>query len=239
MANSTYDLTALSERLFSEGRLKPLAGKIRRAQHMASLQIDLTIALESMDALKALMATRQQYEFDRTLTEFALLCNALVHYARATKTHSEERPNLDLRSKFNPQQKTVHQELIDLRDKAIAHFGSGGSYQGIWQNEFVVLQGTGHGARVGVATRRQTRDRELVSRARTQIESARHLVSEISARRIDQVTAELNRLDPNVVEVELLQHVIDLDEVMGSSDVGEEIRSSAVSGENKKGVLDY
>lgn len=41
MADSTFNLTALSERLFAEGRLTPLAGKIKDALDMTSAHTDL------------------------------------------------------------------------------------------------------------------------------------------------------------------------------------------------------
>lgn len=239
MAHKTFDLTGLSERLFSEGRFKSLAGKIRRAQDLASLHTDLTIALESMDALVASMETPPQDDLNGAVTEFALLCNAVVHYARATKTTSTERGGFDLRPRFTEEQKLVHKELIDLRDKAIAHFGSGGSYQGLWHFEVMILQAAENGVRAGVTTRRQTRDRKLVLRARAQIEITKNLMSEISTRKIDEVTAELNTFAPDGLEAELLPHTINLDDLMLSAEVGEEIRSSARSGGYKKGVLKH
>ena len=118
----TFNLTALSERLMTESRLKPLVGKIRRVQDLASLHTDLAIALESMDALDVLVATPDTSDINRHVTEAALLNSAIMLYARATKTTSKQRRNFDLRTRFSPEELVVHEELVDLRDEAIAHF---------------------------------------------------------------------------------------------------------------------
>lgn len=239
MSKKTYSLSALSERLFAEDRLKPLAGKIKRAQDIASLHTDLVVALECMDALISRIARFKADDEDHAITEFALLCTSLIHYARATKTVSDERIGFDLRSRFTPDQKTVHQELVDLRDKAIAHFGSGGSYQGLWHVEVMILQPSDSGVRAGVATRRQTRDKALIGRARKQIETAARIMHEVSVRAVDTVTAELNTLDPDTFETEINQHLVDLNAIMLSDEVGDEIRSSAEGGGYRKGILSH
>lgn len=121
MPDSTFNMTALAERLLKERRLKPLAGKRRRAQELASLHADLMMATECMDALDAsLAAAPGDDDMTRSIVEASLLSNAVVLYARATKTKLKERKDCDLRPKFSPEQKFVHRELCDLRDKAIA-----------------------------------------------------------------------------------------------------------------------
>ena len=126
-------------------------------------------------------------------TELALLNNALVLYARATKTTSKQRGTFDLRSSFSEEQKVVHEELCDLRDHAIAHFGSGGSYGGEWQAELVVLQSKGEEAKSGVVTRRQMVDPKLAKRAQKQIEAAHALLDAFRREKLDEVTNEINK----------------------------------------------
>lgn len=230
MPDSTFNLTALSERLLKERRLKPLAGKIRRAQELASLHADLMMASECIDALDAsLAATPGEDDMTRSITEASLLSNAVVLYARATKTKSKERNDCDLRGKFSPEQKIVHRELCDLRDKAIAHFGSGGSYVGEWQVELVVLDITGEGGRVGVATRRKTVDKKLADRARAQIDVARALLRDLSVEKFSEVTDELNRLaadDIGSINKEIHQHPLNLPVFLTSPDAASAARAA-------------
>ncbi len=243
MPDSVYDLTALSERLFAERRLRPLAGKIQRAQDLSSLHADLVMATECLDALDALLAAPPQDDnLIKSITEASLLSNAVVLYARATKTTSDERRGYDPRDKFNPEQKIVHQELCDLRDKAIAHFGSGGSYTGEWKVERVVLDASvGEDVRVGVATRRKTVDKKLAARARSQIEFACELFRQLSRRQIDELTEELNKqaaADAELINSEIHRHPLNLPMLLTSPDALDAARAARSQGPGYvKGVV--
>ena len=242
MSDSIFNLTALSERLFAEGHLQSLAGKIQRAQELASLHADLMMAIETLDALDALTATpAAPDDFARSITEAALMSNAVVLYARATKTKSDERNDFDLSSRFSPEEKVVHQELVDLRDKAIAHFGSGGSYLGEWKAELVVLEASVKGdGRVGVATRRKMLDKNLVKRARVQIEKACTLMRGISREKVDEVTDELNKLAAeDIVQInkEIHQHPLNFPVFLTSPDAAEVARSAR--GDYVKGIVKH
>src|SRR5436190_7339092 len=227
--DSTFNLTALADRLFAEKRLLPLADKIRRARDLHSLSADLAMALESLDALDALLkAPTARDDYIKIITESALLNNALILYVRATKTTSQERGGFDLRSRFSEEEKVAHEELSDLRDKAIAHFGSGGSYRGEWQAELVILQFKGEDAKPGVVTRRKTVDRKLAMRARKQIEAAHALLRALSLQKLGEVTDELNKAaaeDPEFHR-EISRHPLNLNIFLASPDAGEMARSS-------------
>jgi len=242
MSDSYYDLTALSERLSAEERLPALAGKIQRAQDVSSLHADLVMATECLDALDALLATPSQDDnLIKSITEASLLSHAVVLYARATKTTSDERRGYDPRDKFSPVQKTVHQELCDLRDKAIAHFGSGGSYTGVWKVERVFLDASDTlEVKVGVATRRQAVDKKLVARARSQIEFARDLFRQLSEQKIGELTDELNSLaaaDAELINAEIHRHPFNLPIMLASVDALDEARAARRQGQSyAKGV---
>lgn len=228
-SDPTFNLSALADRLFAERRLLPLAGKIQRARDLHSLTADLEMALESLDALK-LQSERHEdpQDLSSAVTASALLNNALILYARATKTESDVRRGCDLRSRFTEAEKLVHKELCDLRDDAIAHFGAGGSYSGEWQAEVVILQFSGSAAKPGVATRRMALDRKLVARAREQIVVARALLRKLSLEHLEEVTDEINRVaieDPEFHR-EIEQHPLNLDIFLGSQSAGEAARSS-------------
>ena len=229
----TFNLSGFANRLFSEKRMLPLVGRIRRARDLHSLATDLVMALESLDALHVeLKVEADPKDHRKLITEAALPNNALVLYVRATKTGSQERGGFDLRPRFSEPEKVVHQELSDLRDHAIAHFGSGGSYEGEWQAELVVLQFNGAEARPGVVTRRQTMDRNLVRRARGQVEAALRLLREIYQEKLVEVTAAIETevaKDPEFYR-EIGSHPLNLDVFMKSSDAADAARASFDSG---------
>lgn len=237
--DATFNLSALADRLSNEKRLPQLVGNIRRARDLHSLASDLDMALESLDALDHLMdAPPTGGKLSLEITQSALLNNAIVLYARATKTVSDERTGFDLRARFNDDQKLLHRELCEIRDKAIAHFGSGGSYTGEWQSEVVILQRRGDAAKTGMVTRRQTFDKNLAVRARGQIQLARDLFRTLGMERLGEVTGQLTREAQNnpafILEVE--QHIMSLDAFLASSDAADEARNSFENGFGKGSV---
>ncbi|MES1156608.1 MAG: hypothetical protein ABUL73_02405 [Alphaproteobacteria bacterium] len=236
VGDKTYNLSALADRLFFEKRLLPLAHKIRRARDLHSLSADLAMAIESLDALEAVEVEMKNPkapdDLAKIITQSALLNNAVVLYARATKTTSKKRGGYDLWSRFSEEEKVTHKELTDLRDEAIAHFGTGGSYRGEWQAELVILQSRGEETKPGVTTRRKTLDRDLVQRARKQIQMAHDHLRELAIKKLDKVTAELNKTlskEPEFYK-EVRQHPLNLDIFLASPDAGEKARSSMVRG---------
>ena len=239
MPDPTFNLSALADRLCREKRMMPLVSKIRRSRDMHSLSTDLVMALESLDALDALLTIHSDpNDHSKLITESALLNNAVVLYVRATKTESQERGGFDLRSRFNEVEKLVHKELSDLRDAAIAHFGSGGTYKGEWQAELVILQFSGEDAKPGVATRRQTVDRNLAHRARAQIERALYLMRQLYHERLAEVTDEINRAvaaDPDFYK-EVARHPLNFDLFLKSTEAADAARASFNSGSAKGSV---
>jgi hypothetical protein len=194
----TFDLGALARYLVSERKHLKLAGAIEGVIACHSLQSDLVIASETLDELEAVIATRSGSD-SATLrsVEQALLSSAIVLYARATKTTSRQRKVFDPRSKFTAAQLIVHQELCDLRDDAIAHFGSGGSYLGEWQAETAMLQCIDGKWKVGTTSRRQSVDRALLQRLRGQIAVALDILRELYRQRNDAVIDALHEAYEN------------------------------------------
>ncbi|SEH15066.1 hypothetical protein SAMN05428974_1343 [Sphingopyxis sp. YR583] len=198
------------------------------------------MALESLDALDMqLMQPTDPDDHIKLITESALLNNALILYVRATKTDSRERDGFDLRARFDEGQKRVHKELCDLRDSAIAHFGSGGEYGGEWQAELVILQFKGSEAKPAVATRRQTVDRKLAHRARKQIELALGMMRALALDRLGEITEALNAAaaaDPTFSE-EIGRHPLNFDIFMKSSVAADAARASFSEGGYTKGGI--
>lgn len=222
-----FNLTALAERLLLEERHRPLAKKIQRACDLHSLSIDLAMALEALDAFDRLLA-KDVEDFDTHALKSALLNNALILYARATKSGSNVRKPFDVRSKLTEAQKTIHRELIELRDDAVAHFGSGGSYRGEWQATLVVLQIKDGAAKPGVATKRQVFDKSLARRLRQQLEVVHGILRERSLAALNEVTEALNQTMSRDEQLIALtrQHPLNLDLFMGSAEAAEMSRSS-------------
>lgn len=208
----TYDLGALATAIDEKGSYRRFGGLIRRAISLHSLYVDLDTAADTLATLAdEPRPTEHVDESRQAAREAAMLHSAIVLYARATKSTSRERVGFDIRSRLSPEERTVHAEICDLRDHAVAHFGSGGSYTGQWKAETAILQIDPDGFRVGVVTRRTTFDSSLIKRIERQNLRAREIVGQVYEAKIGEVTEAFSALagDPNFVRM-FSQHPIDL-----------------------------
>ena len=112
--NIAFDLSALADRLIAEKRLQPIAGLIRRVRDLHSLTSDLKQALDSLDILISELNRNDEAGDKQRILESALLNNAIIMYARATRTTSKERAVFDIIPKLNADQLVVHNELYEL-----------------------------------------------------------------------------------------------------------------------------
>ncbi len=203
-----FNLSALANQLLEEKRQLPLAHKIKAAVDSSSRQVDLLMALDACDALRfSLDCPMKQPPRFREASDAALLSHVVLLYARATKTGSTSRSQYDPRKLLNSDELRVHEELCDLRDDAVAHFGKGGSYLGTWVEEVLVLDTAA--AKVATITRRQVVDRFLLARARAQISRVLELLEPRARQAIDVVTEALNAelADPSILEA-VQRHLI-------------------------------
>ena len=238
----TFNLSGFANRLRLQSRHIKLAGLIEKAVNLFSLHSDMMMAAESIKALSALMSTpADPNDHQRLITEQALMNHAIVLYVRATKTRSKIRAGFDLRSRFTKGQKDSHQELCDVRDDAIAHFGVGGSYSGEWQSELAILQVSNRGGEAlpAVVARRQTFDRLLIERASDQIDLAREMLRVAYDETLLSVTYEINKVvvaDPQFRK-ELEQHPLNLDVFMKSVNAADAVRASRRPGQIASGSI--
>lgn len=221
-----FNLSALANQLLKEKRQLPLARKIKVAVDFSSRQVDLLMARDACDALQfSLDRPMNQPPQFREASEIALLSHVVLLYARATKTSSTSRSQYDPRDLLNPEERRVHKELCDLRDDAVAHFGKGGSYAGLWVEEVLVLDM--EAARVAIITQRQIVDRQLLARARSHISRVLELLEPRARRAIDVVTEALNVefADPNVRAV-VQRHLLDT-QIFGGDERVDSLRHRA------------
>lgn len=192
MANPTFNLSAFAEKLIAERRKLNLAWKIKNAVGLQSIAVDLKMAVEACDALLFSLDNKMDQPADfRESSEAALMNFIILLYARAAKTSSDERQQYDPRASLTPEELVVHQELCDLRDAAVAHYGTGRSYVGNWVRELAIME-IGAGVRVGVVSRRQIIDRPLIARAKAQILRVMEIVDPIASERINGISEALD-----------------------------------------------
>ncbi|THD35024.1 MAG: hypothetical protein E7773_11185 [Sphingomonas sp.] len=235
-AKQTFNLSAFADRLIAEKRKLDLAWTIKNMIGLQSISVDLRIALEACDALAFSLDTpmNQPAEFRET-SEAALMSYIVLLYARAAKTSSEERKQFDPLPYLNDAEKIVHKELCDLRDRAVAHYGTGGSYVGNWVREIAVLEVEGITVRTGALSRRQIIDRHLIARAKTQIERVIEIVDPIVAQRIAGVMEALNveaKADPEFYK-EVHAHPLNVTLFLGNAESVVEMQNTPDGGRNR------
>ena len=220
-----FNLSAFATQLLDEEKRMPLARKIKAAIDFGSRQVDLRMARDACDALQFSLdnPTNQPPPF-REASEIALLSHIVMLYARATKTSSTSRSQYDPSNLLNADELSVHRELCDLRNDAVAHFGKGGSYPGMWVKEVLVLDTAA--AKVAAITRRQVVDRHLLARARSHIIRVLEILEPRVKRAIDAVTDGLNVeivTDPGI-RAEVEQHPLDKQLFGGAEQVEQLLR---------------
>jgi len=228
-----FNLSALAERLQQEKRKPEFAGKIASTVAARSIQVDLTLALEACEALAFSLDNPMNLPANfRETSEAALLAYVVLLYARATKSSSKVRSRYDPVPKFTDAEKKVHAELCDLRDHAIAHYGSGGSYNGNWAIEVAVLDVTGNVGRPAVVVRRTVVDRHLLRRARAQIARALEIIEPVFKTRMNALTDALlaeQKDDPEFFE-ELRAHPLNVAIFLGGKDQAESMMAGRGAG---------
>lgn len=131
------DLASAAEEMRKDYR--STADKIERLIAAHSIHTDLTSALDMIEAIAPAADTLEQLPWVVHAVP-ALTYSAVILYVRATKSNSKHRSTLDLRTKFNADQLSFHDNLCKLRDDAVAHFGPGDLGGGkAWHEERAIL----------------------------------------------------------------------------------------------------
>ncbi|TPJ17891.1 hypothetical protein FJW04_10225 [Mesorhizobium sp. B2-7-3] len=129
--NRAFDLTAVIDKLHPTTH-KDLIRAIRAFHAVESVVLDLRDAAESVELLQKIGHEAS----DRTSSlGRALLVHAVVVYSRATHTKAIHRFKVGVTSGYNEALKAKHNEITNLRDKCIAHFGPG---KDLWHDERVI-----------------------------------------------------------------------------------------------------
>jgi hypothetical protein len=125
------DLTSLARHLRDSGRHAALVKAIDRAAAAGSIREDLRTALDALRQIvdiqdRSVSEPSENSRHDETVRTGALFTQAVVLYARATETQGD-RPKLLGEAKLDTDQRATHDEVMDVRNKVIAHFGRGES----------------------------------------------------------------------------------------------------------------
>ena len=188
-----FDLGKFAHAIRKRKEYSALVDAIWSALDAHSAQTDLQNAVEAISALKALNAHKLP-EIETHAIALALLSNAIILYSRATATKQRARKTFDIRNRMTADQKALHPELYDLRNDAIAHFGTGKSYTGPnWVRETALIYVGPTGSKVGISTRRFSYDPNVVDRLGRQIELSFNIMDTLKTEKAVTCATMINR----------------------------------------------
>lgn len=221
LRTAIFDLRAFGKALPAGKQYRKLKGLIEQAMSARSAQSDLIHAAQYVDLLLARLE-QPRPEVTRhaeAMIDHAILAYAIILYARATKTRSKHRVTFDdITRSLTMEESILHKQLTELRDEAIAHFGTGPVGAGFeWATEAVVLVAQPNGFRVAAVSRRALANKPFTERLRAMIERMRALV-EARAREVsNDLVRELDvqALQPGFTK-RVHAHAFDLVAHMGS-----------------------
>ena len=240
--DDTYNLTTFANQLLKEKRHVKLAKLIQQSLRLNSLGTDIMLAADSMQLLKELLINMKGTEYrPKLIAQMSLINNAVVLYARATKTDSKAgRPGYNVGPYLSDAQKKFHDEVVDYRDHGIAHFGHGGRYSAEIQTEISVLHVRGDRMQPSIATRRKILDGQFGEKLHGHLVTVFPIFDKLTERKFFELKSELERIfevDPAIIS-EMMTYPLNMPIFM-TSDAGANARYAELKDDDKTYSSDF
>lgn len=197
-AATVYNLSELATVLSADGQHPDLVEAIERAAAVSSAHRDLREALLGLNLLRRLTHAGDETPLsddDMTTIVGSLMTNAIILYARATDTKPIARRKWFGEGKLPTDLRAVHRELMQLRDKEIAHFGKGEPVDGApLLEEALVLRPSDRDHQLGFLSSRMHNRAALARRAEYLVEMVLALCEETVSKRHTDIHRLLSKL---------------------------------------------
>lgn len=149
-------------------------------------------ALESL-----LISPRKQNTDERSTTEGALLMSAVLLYARATNTQSG-RGSSQIRNLLAKNDQLLHDSIIEVRDRAIAHVDIGMTAGGDhWHNSATFIVETNRGWKVGSVSQRIQLHRPTLNALKAILPLAKSILERRFQKKVAQLSEHMNKVKLN------------------------------------------
>lgn len=209
MTEIAHDMSKVAAELTRAGKYKDLVVALRRAASTASAHQDLQGAVECLQLLRRLTTTDDWNEpFD--MNEMGILIgslfdNAIILYARATETKPIGRQKWFGIEKVPSERRQTHKAVMLIRDKELAHFGSGMPVDGTpMLEEALVLVNHGFATSLGFRTNRSRNRGQFAADFRALAEHVAAVAKESAMARLDEALVIINPLLKTDRELRLL-----------------------------------
>jgi hypothetical protein len=172
--------------------------RVRRYGDAMSVLGDLAEAKRMLVALtrhRSTVDSSTAPDEDRFVTLSALLSQAIILYTRAAKSRSNHRAFVPLQRNLPPELRPIHDNVVRLRDDAIAHFGPGqGSGGRHWAQETVVLRIDGTVATLALPYSHSVYQNDLATQLEVLVDHCVAKMWGICGERADLLLEECTRL---------------------------------------------
>lgn len=191
-----HDLRALTAHLSRFGQHKKLTAAVERAFSVSSAQQDLAQAHESLALLNRLSADngweREFSPHDAGLVAGSLFNSAIILYARATETKPVGRTAWFGTGKLSAEDRELHRTVMWIRNKELAHFGSGRPIDGTPMiEETIALVSEEDRAKVSYCTSRARNRVKFALDVQVLTKAVLTLAHTASMARLDELGTEL------------------------------------------------
>lgn len=207
MIEIAHDLTKVAAELTRAGKYKDLVVALRRAASTASAYQDLQVAVECLQLLRRLTTSDDWNEpFDMNeigVIVGSLFDNAVILYARATDTKPIGRQKWFGIEKVPVEHRPTHQTVMLIRNKELAHFGSGMPVDGTpMLEEALVLVNYGFAYSVGFRANRARNRGQFASNFRILAEIVTKLANDSAISGFNEALTILNPLQKSDMELQ-------------------------------------
>ena len=223
-------LEDIADRLPDKGRAWKLRGLSKQVVNSHSCLADLRYAKQILELLDRSWIAQGIEEHHKLQIQHSLTCNAVVLYCRATVGGRKGggRGSSDIASKLSSEAKENHDQIIEFRNKIIAHVHVGHALNGYaWNPSHAVVIREPDGWTIGAVSRPLSLQEPISNALKTNVPAAIDIVQARHERYIDLVWPLLQSLDDDGPIYECMQ---DSAKLLGSKDAAWAVLRGRVDG---------
>ncbi|KQQ38328.1 hypothetical protein ASG19_04550 [Rhizobium sp. Leaf306] len=194
-ARKAFDLTEAVEHL-PELHQQQFVKAVLRYHAVVSVSLDLKSTHATLEAFHHQQKNRSDPY--RSQIGAALLTSAVVTYARATHTKAITRFKVGIEKCYSPEQKLVHDSIVELRNRCLAHFGPG---EDRWHDERVIYLDSPLGIAVTSVHHRTNFDLDVIAGLSDLLETAIPYARLLEAERASELSIQIHLISTDARDV--------------------------------------
>lgn len=202
--NIAFDLTTAVNSLDKNGAHRDFITAVKKFDAAVSVELDLQSVARSVAVLETLNNSADTPE--KSHLGLAMITHAVITYARATDTEAIQRFKVGVTKGYTQSQRVTHNEILDLRNRCLAHFGPG---KDMWHDERVVYVEMDEGAGITSVNRRTHFTNKLTSDLKELCEKALSNAELLQIARADELSELISKVSPELDAI-IDSHIFDV-----------------------------